>query len=243
MSKYRLPHHQLVERCLENFNKNFLEENHILFGGGTRISLEINEYRESVDIDFLCQDKHSYRAVREQVTNESLGKLVMKDFTYARDIRTNRDSVITLLDCDGEKIKLEFVCFDNYKLTAGADPDLFPVPYLERTSCFYTKLLANADRALSIPYKDIFDIVAMVWKWGDIPEKALELARSHYGIVVDRKLAVALRHMVSNKSRYKEASIGMSIEPDLFDKYLFPVAEMLLDKLVTGRGSDSIDWT
>lgn len=230
MSKYKLPHHQLIEQCLENFNKKFLEKNHILFGGGTRISLEIDEYRESIDIDFLCQDKSSYRAVREQVTNLTLGELVIKDFTYAREIRSSRDSVITLLDCSGEKIKLEFVCFDNYELTRGEDQSLFPVPYIDHTSCFYTKLLSNADRALSPPYKDVLDIVAMVWKWGSIPEEALEHARSHYSTDVDRKLARALEHMVVNKQKYYQASKDMSISTDMFEKNLFPVAEELLSK-------------
>jgi hypothetical protein len=42
--------------------------------------LELDEYRESVDIDFLCRDKKSFRAVREQVTNRTLGELVKEDF-------------------------------------------------------------------------------------------------------------------------------------------------------------------
>ncbi|WP_322543705.1 nucleotidyl transferase AbiEii/AbiGii toxin family protein [Pantoea eucrina] len=31
----------------------------MFFGGGTRIALEINEYRESIDVDFLCPDRAS----------------------------------------------------------------------------------------------------------------------------------------------------------------------------------------
>lgn len=43
------------------------------FVGGTRISMELDGYRESVDIDFLSPDKASYRSVRETVTERNLG--------------------------------------------------------------------------------------------------------------------------------------------------------------------------
>ncbi|MEH8021221.1 nucleotidyl transferase AbiEii/AbiGii toxin family protein [Rheinheimera metallidurans] len=72
---------------MKNFNSDYLKQHNILFGGGTRIALEINEYRESVDIDFLCGDKAAFRAVRQQVTSNSLGNLVNTPFSYARDIR------------------------------------------------------------------------------------------------------------------------------------------------------------
>ena len=83
MNQYALTHHQIISSALKNFNSEFLCKNNIIFGGGTRIALEIDEYRESVDIDFLCPDMASYRAVREQVTNISLGCLVNTEFNYS----------------------------------------------------------------------------------------------------------------------------------------------------------------
>lgn len=73
----------------------------------------------------------------------------------------------TFLDVDGVRIKLEFVAFDNYALEQGDDADLFNVPFIDRTSCFITKLLANADRWMQKPYKDIFDLIVMLENWGD----------------------------------------------------------------------------
>lgn len=92
---YRRKHHQLIAACLENFNGEYFTEHNILFGGGTRIALELDEYRESVDIDFLCPDINAYRAVRQQVTNTSLGELVRVPFTYSREIRFDRYGVRT----------------------------------------------------------------------------------------------------------------------------------------------------
>jgi hypothetical protein len=57
---------------------------------------------------------------------------------------------------------------------------LFKHP-LSHESCFITKLLANADRALIPPYKDIFDLVAMYITWGEIPRGAWEEAERQFG--------------------------------------------------------------
>lgn len=228
---YKLPHHQLIYSCLKNFNSNFLKSNHILFGGGTRISLEIDEYRESIDIDFLCQNKKSYRAVREQTTNISLGDLVKKDFDYKSDIKFDRDAVRTFISVNNTTIKLEFVCFDNYQLTASDNIELFPVPFIDHISCFYTKLLANADRAGVKPFKDIFDLLTMCWKWNGIPQKSFELAREHYSFDVDKKLKFAIKHLFTNQAIYEEHALAMNISKDFFHELLVPTATKLLQEL------------
>jgi hypothetical protein len=74
MADYQLPHHRLIMTALAQFDADFFTQHAICFGGGTRIALELDEYRESVDIDLLCPNKDAYRAVREQVTNLSLGE-------------------------------------------------------------------------------------------------------------------------------------------------------------------------
>lgn len=232
VSKYKLEHHQLISCALQNFNSEFLSDNHILFGGGTRIALELDEYRESVDIDFLCQDKRSYRAVREQVTNRTLGKIVKKQFEYSRDIMTNRDAVRTLIKVKDVTIKLEFVCFDNYALTSESNSSLFPVPSLDHDSCFYTKLLANADRYNSAPYKDIFDIVVMYGNWGDIPQLSIEKAISHYGKdTVINNLKSALSNLIESSEKHLKLAIDMSISKNFFDKFIQPNAIQLLHQL------------
>ena len=60
MQNYSKTHHQLIRTALENFNHDFLAQHRILFGGGTRIALELSEYRESIDIDFWwCFKKYA----------------------------------------------------------------------------------------------------------------------------------------------------------------------------------------
>jgi hypothetical protein len=210
---YRLDRHRIISSALKNFNSEFLSENDIIFGGGTRIALEINEYRESVDIDFLCPNKNSYRSIREQVSNKSLGSLVKKDFEYIREIRPDKYGVRTVIKHENLKIKLEFISFDDYKLTWLSDKSVFPVPYLDYISCYYTKLLANSDRKLEFPYKDIFDLLAMRKEWGVIPKDAINLASDHYSKrVVIKSLIKALEHIQFRTEDYLICANGLNID-------------------------------
>src|SRR5690606_11832332 len=162
----------------------YLEQHCILFGGGTRIALELNEYRESVDIDFLCADPASYKAVRSQVDSQSLGSLVLpdQDLSFPRGVRADRDAVRTFVQWGGVPIKLEFVHFDYYGLRQDKRTHLFPVPFIDQSSCFLTKLLANADRYADANKKDIFDLSMMAHHWGGIPDDAWAQAEDKYGL-------------------------------------------------------------
>ncbi|MEZ5477745.1 MAG: nucleotidyl transferase AbiEii/AbiGii toxin family protein [Thiolinea sp.] len=214
MADYQLPHHRLIMNALEQFDARFLTQHNICFGGGTRIALELDEYRESVDIDLLCPNKDAYRAVREQVTNTSLGALVRQSFEYVREIRADRYAVRTFLKLEDTLVKLEIVSCDEYRLMMGSDPSLFPLPYLSRESCFMTKLLANADRALAPPFKDVFDLVAMYLSWGEIPSKAWQEAERQYGSVPRKALLKSLEDMLARPALYLERAADMKMKPD-----------------------------
>lgn len=229
---FRRRHHQLIASCLQNFNSNYLAEHNILFGGGTRIALELDEYRESVDIDFLCCNKAAFRAVREQVSNVSLGDLVKEPFHYGREIRFDRYGIRTFLKVADVNIKLEFVAFDNYQLGVDNRSGLFPVPCIDKTSCFITKLLANADRVGVAPYKDIFDIIVMYAHWGEIPAAAYAEAFSHYGKpVIEQSLMQALAAMLNAPKEYALAANNMAISSDYFNSLILPSCQRMLDSL------------
>ena len=53
-SAFRRPWHRLLARVLASLNRPLLAPAKCYFGGGTRIVMELDEFRESVDIDFLC---------------------------------------------------------------------------------------------------------------------------------------------------------------------------------------------
>ncbi len=72
---FRRASHRQVAATLLRFDRRFLESTRCYFGGGTRIVLELGEYRESRDVDFLCADRDGYRRLRETVSETSLGSI------------------------------------------------------------------------------------------------------------------------------------------------------------------------
>ena len=62
---FKRAHHNRILQVLQAFDPSVLSEAKCYFGGGTAIVLQLEEYRESVDIDFLCSDIEAYRAPEE----------------------------------------------------------------------------------------------------------------------------------------------------------------------------------
>jgi Nucleotidyl transferase AbiEii toxin, Type IV TA system len=58
---FRRKHHQIIGDILRELNGDLLRDRECYFGGGTATALLKNEYRESVDIDFLVSNKEHYR--------------------------------------------------------------------------------------------------------------------------------------------------------------------------------------
>ncbi|WP_348731932.1 nucleotidyl transferase AbiEii/AbiGii toxin family protein [Rheinheimera texasensis] len=227
---YRLSQHQAIHSVLECFDATFFIQNRIMFGGGTRIALQFDEFRESIDVDLFCPDKESYRAVRNTVLSNSLGQLVLQDFTYLREIRFDRDKVVCFLKHQGSDIKLEILSCDSYSLVPDVG-QLFPIPYFDLDTCFYTKLLANSDRCRAYPYKDIVDILMLFRHLRHIPLTSIQRAESHYGDVVKRDLLFALEHVRTEPQKYHQTMASLSISQGLITELLQDVCPQLIQWL------------
>lgn len=80
---FNRPHHRRIASFLSSLDADFLAGCGCYFGGGTAIVLLLNEYRESVDVDFLCSSTAGYRTLRE---------------AYGRSIDTSYAKAIELVD-------------------------------------------------------------------------------------------------------------------------------------------------
>ena len=196
--------HRLVWRVLESLNGDLLARARCWFGGGTRVAMELGEFRESVDVDFLCEDREGYRILRNTVTQNSLGDLVSRPIELMRDVRADMYGIRTFLRVDGQPVKFEVIFEGRIPLT-GETRSPFPVEVLARPSCFAEKLLANADRGrdASANARDLIDLAFMAAHW---PEEDLHTgmatARSAYGDVVQRELDAALSRL--NDAGYRQ---------------------------------------
>jgi len=196
------PHHLAIGTILSQLDPDFLQDHNILFGGGTRIALELNEFRESVHIDLFCIGKEAYRAARSTVTNYSFGKLLRKGSTLPRwnnrEIRADRDAIRALLDGPHRPIKLEIINFSNDQLLPDSQQTCFPIPCVNREGCFATKLTANADRYQN-HIKDILDLCMMRREWGPMPPSAWNIACDQYGQrVIATSLGAELRDLTAH---------------------------------------------
>ncbi len=128
MKIFNRNHHNKIHKALSYFDSSFFQRHHIIFGGGTRIAMEIDEYRESVDIDIICPTISAYKAARSEISSNSLGKLVKKEFNYLREIRADRYAARTFIEIDKIPIKVEIISFADYRLNSLLNPLINPNP-------------------------------------------------------------------------------------------------------------------
>ncbi len=200
---FRRPWHRLVGRVLASLNRELLASARCYFGGGTRIVMELDEFRESVDIDFLCSDRAGYRMLRTAVTARSLGEILAGDYELIRDVRTDMYGIRTFLRVDEQPVKFEII-FEARLALSGTASGLFPVEVLDRTSCIAEKLLAHADRGRdgSTHARDLVDLAFMAARWPPASwPMAMAAAESAYGAVVAQELDAGLSRFAEPAQR------------------------------------------
>lgn len=174
--------HQRIATLLRAFDRDLLEQAGCFFGDDTAIILALGEYRESVNVEFLCASAEGYRLLRNTVREDSLGALLTRPVPHVREVRASRYSVSTFLEVDGAPVRVEFMWEARIEISGACDADL-SVPVLSRVDMYAEKLLANADRGSdrAVWSRDIIDLAMMIKHWGEIPVEAWDKARAAYG--------------------------------------------------------------
>lgn len=183
---FKRPHHQRILRLLQALDHDLFTRAQCYFGGGTAIVLALDEYRESIDVDFLCASENGYRALRDAVYERGLDGLTRAPLKALRELRTDQCGIRTFIDIDGVAVKFEIVREARISLTGAASTTL-GVPVLSHTDMYAEKLLANADRFNdpAVSSRDIIDLAMLIAHWGPIPEEAWEKVRKPYGVSAD----------------------------------------------------------
>lgn len=203
----------MVERILAVLNAAFLDRNQCYFGGGTRIVLALNEYRESADIDFLCSSRDGYRHLRSTISSRSLGEIVAGKINLAREVVADRYGIRTFVEMDDQNFKFEIINEGRIDISGTGQPDLH-VPCLDEKSCFAEKFLANADRWNDESYRsrDVIDLAYMLEGWGMRP--FLDGARTAYvayGGSIETCARAAARKLVDKKDYFKKCIDGLRV--------------------------------
>lgn len=212
---YRRPFHRLVQQLLLSLDAELLGANACYFGGGTRLVLELAEYRESKDVDFLCADREGYRAIRETVAEHGLRGLLRKPMSLRREARMDMDGIRAVIDVDGEPIKFKIILEARLPRLVPDDVKCNGVAQLAKESAFAEKFLANADRALdtSTLSRDVIDLAHMVVHWDPgLARNGLIQAESAYGADVRKKLDLAIARLQADKPWRQQCVRGLGIE-------------------------------
>lgn len=148
---FERPHHQRIARVLESLNAPLLVANGCLFGGGTAIALRYGEYRESVDIDFMCSDENGFRALRQLLdARKDLAPIQQMGaalWPLTREVRADAYGIRTMVLVDGQPIKFEIVREGRIEFDRPGRTDVIcGISTLTPLDMAAGKMLANADR-------------------------------------------------------------------------------------------------
>lgn len=211
---FERPHHQRIAKILLAFNRDLLQQADCHFGGGTAIVLALNEYRESVDIDFLCASPEGYRFLRNTVSTD-LGPLLTQPIQHLREVRTDQNKIYTFMEMDGQPIKIEIVREARVSICSEIDPAL-NLSVLTRADLYAQKLLANADRGLdtSVMSRDIIDMAMMIKGWGPIPTEAWDKAYAAYGQLLAKTFHQSVR-MITDRDYLRKCLRKMQMDDQL----------------------------
>lgn len=211
-------HHNRIQTLLSALDTDFLAQNKCFFGGGTAIVLALDEYRESVDIDFLCASQEGYRELRNTIHDTSLGAIFSRPVELAREVRADRYGIRTFLRVDGVPVKFEIVSEGRIEIAGEMNP-VTGVPTLTRADMYAEKLLANADRYRdkAAASRDIIDLAMMIGHWGEVPANAWEKVRQAYGASADRAFEGAIE-MVSDRAYLRQCLAKMHMAHELVEQ-------------------------
>ncbi len=186
---FERPNHRRIARVLASLDAGLLLRNRCLFGGGTAIALRHGEYRESVDIDFICSSVEGYRELRTLVNKGGIDPLFLSPMERLRDPRIDQYGIRCAVAADGVPIKLEIVFEGRIALAdPGPGDSVGGVWTLTSGDQVATKLMANSDRWAddAVLSRDLIDL-AMLTNTGELEPAGVEKAKGAYGdsVVVD----------------------------------------------------------
>lgn len=215
---FKRPQHRNILALLEAFDAEKLARCKFLFGGGTRIVLQLDEYRESRDIDFLCSDREGYAELRADASMGGYAALFKPDardqLRFPREMRIDQYGIRFPVELEGEVIRVELIREARIDLDPGVRPDWSPVDCLSLTDCQTEKLLANSDRWADrqVLSRDLIDLGALRSRCGPVPEVAWVKAEKAYRSAIRQDLFKALDAFAEDASHQRRCFEGLHID-------------------------------
>lgn len=214
---FNRPHHRRIAKILRKFDSQLLMDLECFFCGGTAIVLLLGEYRESVDIDFICSSKEGYKNIRNIVSKNNLGILLKEEINYMREVRSDMYGIRTFVEIEDEAVKIEIINEGRMPVTGSINYNL-AIPVLCQDDMYAEKLLANTDRGLDKATwsRDIIDLAIMIKNWGSIPLPVWQKVLNIYGQASLNSFTSSIK-MVNDKSYLLQCLKKMSMDEILLE--------------------------
>lgn len=213
---FKRDHHNRIATVLQALNPEILDQHQCLFGGGTAIVLARDEYRESVDIDFLVSNKQGYQIVRQLLTSEGLQAITRPGMLIetVRDIRADQYGIRTMLRVGDAEIKFEIVFEARIDLQFSAENSkICGISTLTPLDMAATKLLANSDRWSddAVNSRDLIDLAMVGVSKSDL-NLAIEKSSQAYGDSIQRDLEKSIESLETRKNRLEKCMEALKID-------------------------------
>jgi len=215
--KFEREAHRVVLDVLGLLRADVLQCCRFLFGGGTRIVLELGEYRESKDIDFLCSDPQGYADLRFEASRHGYPALFTAEglelLQFPREMRIDQYGIRFTGILAATPLRIELIREARIELGPPERPDWSPVDCLSIPDCYAEKLLANSDRWADrqVLSRDLMDLAALRAKCGPVPEPAWRKVESAYKSAPAEDLRKALALVEGNGPYRQRCFQGLEI--------------------------------
>ncbi|NBX00768.1 MAG: hypothetical protein EBR14_03890 [Methylophilaceae bacterium] len=211
---YSRQHHQKIAHVLALLNAPLLRDCECYFAGGTAIALMFDEYRESVDIDFLVSNLASYRHLRELATNPGgMANFFSEEAKHTigfSEVRADQYGIRTTIVVMGQPVKFEIVLEARIKLERPRAFDIVcGVSTLTKLDLATSKLLANADCWAddAVFNRDVIDLAMMRLPLALLRQGVMK-AEAAYGDSIKKDLEASIARL-ETRPNWLERCIAM----------------------------------
>jgi len=209
--------HQAVLRVLGALDADLLDRHKVGFGGGTRLVLELGEYRLSHDVDFLCSDVRAFAELRNLARQGGPERLFHQEgltgIEFPRELRADQYGIRFPLIAGGLPIKLEIIQEGRIELEPAIRPAWSPVGCLTLVDAYAEKLLSNSDRwpDRNLLARDVIDLGLLRSEVGPVPGEAWSKAESAYGSQVRLDLRKAAEAFLADTAFQSRCFAGLAV--------------------------------
>jgi hypothetical protein len=215
---FRREQHRNALALLAAFDSEKLARCQLFFGGGARTALELDEYRVSYSVDFLCSDSEGYAELRFAAAKGGYESLFHQDriteLGFPREMRIDQYGIRFPVVIAGDSIRVELIREARIGLDPAVQPDWSPVGCLSLPDCYAEKLLANADRWADrqVLSRDLIDLCVLRRRSGAIPTAAWSKVEGAYKTAARDDLRKALSAFEQNPPYRQRCFTGLGID-------------------------------